>query len=129
MKRQVFILLTIVALCIQFGCGTTNSPQRIAYKSTETVVVSADTAMKTWASYVVAQRKLVLADPQKLAVLNNHENQVRDAYQKYQLAVRSIIAAQMAVSANSTNSVTIQVGAAITSASGPLLQLISQFIQ
>ncbi|MEI6075553.1 MAG: hypothetical protein WCS94_08275 [Verrucomicrobiota bacterium] len=84
------LALFLIAGTLLSGCQST--PQRVAYQSAGTTVVSADTAMHLWGAYVAAHHPGT-----------NLEAQVKSAFEKYQASVAVLCDAGAIYSAAGTN--------------------------
>lgn len=84
MSRTLFVLCFILGLLT--GCANW---KQASYKGTGTAVVTAEAAMKAWASYVVAGQATA-----------DQEAKVKAAYEKYQKAALTLIAAGKSATAN-----------------------------
>lgn len=93
----MFKLISTFALtvCLLTGCQST--PKRVAYTTTESIVLSVDAAMKVWAKYVIVQRHKHEGDVVALAELSKKEAKVRNAYEIYQKSAEAAIKAQLAL--------------------------------
>lgn len=126
--RNLLSILSLTSLLILSGLSGCSTPQKTAYAVVNTVVVSVDTSLKLWSDYYVHKKDALLKanDTQGLAVLYHKENQVRDAYTKYQAAAKLAI---MSASLVSTNMVPSQVATEINAAGDPLVALIMSVIK
>lgn len=84
MRRTWIVLCFVLALLT--GCANW---KQAAYKGTGTVVITADAAMKAWAGYVASGQ----SKPEQ-------EAKVKAAYEKYQKAALTLIAAGKSATAN-----------------------------
>jgi uncharacterized protein YceK len=96
------------------GCSSWRST---SYKTTGTVVITADTAMKAWAMHVAKG----LAKPEQ-------EITVRAAYGKYQAAMLAVIDAGKAATAADDQSALQRVVAAAAAAQADLAGIIQAFV-
>lgn len=96
------------------GCGTW---QQTTYKTAGTITITADTAMKAWAEYVVAGH----AKP-------DQEVKVRDAYAKYQAAMLTVLDVGKAATANGSTNGLQQWFQAATAAQAHLVDVVNAFL-
>lgn len=132
------IKIALIAALVAWGCifgsfigCVTQSPQRIAYNATDTVILTVDAAMKSFANYVVSEVKAASnpPNPTRMEALMQKENKVRQAYEQYQATALIIISGEMTM-INSTNSLPAnQISSALERASGPLLSLIATLMK
>lgn len=129
MKQKMIIgLVILAALCAAVaGCQGT-SAQRTAFNVSQTVVTSVGSARDAWAAYYVHQRQVLTGDTAALAKLEAKRAQVNAAWFHYTQAATTAILAQEAGFAN-TNGVPAQVGAALTAASQPFIELVTGLIK
>lgn len=107
-------LLTIAVLALLCGCASWKSA---THKTTGTVVVTADTAMKGWAAYVATGK----ATPAQEAT-------VRDCYGKYQAAMNALIDVAASATAGGNRPALELITATAAAALADLLNVISQFV-
>lgn len=99
MKMQRTSILAAFLILFLGACASWKST---SYKSTGTVVITADAAMQSWASYVAGGH----ATPAQEAA-------VRDAYGKYQKSMLAVIdAGKSASTSTNTSGLSLVVGAA-----------------
>jgi hypothetical protein len=108
------LCLAILVICLPLpGCGSWKST---AYKSSGSVVITADAGMKAWASYVVSGQ----AKPEQ-------ELAVREAYGRYQKAMTVVIdAGKLATTSDNQSALQVAVSAAAI-AQADLITLINSF--
>jgi len=110
MKKLFLALLLASSLVV--GCKTT--PQTTAGKLLASTAMTVDSTMKGWATYVAANH-----------VPDEKQKSVKDAYQKYQLAM-SVAAISYGTMANGTNNWE-SASKALTASSTALTTLITSF--
>lgn len=110
------IIVCVLSLLVMFVTGCANWKQA-AYKGTGTVVITADAAMKAWASYVAAGQ----SKPEQ-------EVKVKAAYEKYQRAALTLIAAGKAATANGNRAPFDIAVAASSAAQADLVALVQSFL-
>lgn len=119
MKNKILIAVIGASLLLGLeGCKT--SPQVVAIKTEGVIVVTVDTGMKAWASYVNAGKASMV-----------QVNAVQDAYNKYysaQIAAESILLA--VVSNTTTNTVDLaNANTSVVNAENQLLVLLNTYIK
>lgn len=125
MKRQLerfaplflsFFLFWSLATVSVAVTGCANWKQT-TYKTAGTVTITADTAMKAWAEYVVAG----LAKP-------DQEAKVRDAYGKYQASMMAVLDAGKAATASGNQTALQNWFAAAAAAQANLVNVVNAFM-
>ena len=113
------LMLAFCSLALMFastGCNTT--PQRVAYQSAGTAVVSVDTAMNLWGAYVAANHPPAA-----------QEQAVKSAYEKYQAGMSiacdagAVYAATSVTNSASSSQASLALQQAIANANAELLDL------
>jgi hypothetical protein len=112
MRRTWIVLCFVLALLT--GCANW---KQAAYKGTGTVVITADAAMKAWASYVAAGQAKA-----------EQEVKVKAAYEKYQRAALTLIAAGKSATANGNRAPFDIAVAASSAAQSDLVALVQSFL-
>lgn len=108
----LFLLFISLSLCI--SC---TSLENVAYKTTGSVVVSVDGAMRVWGDYVRSGSATV-----------NDQLRVRDVYEKYQSAIkveRSILVAYKTTPDDTALNAAMS---ALSNASGELVTLVQSLV-
>ncbi len=124
--RKLLLILSLTSLLILSGVeGCQSTPQQVVYKTTASLIDTVDASMKLWASWIVHQHTLAGVDAQKQADLNHKENIVREAYQKYQDVLKTVVLSALAAT-TTTPGQTIPTDAILNAATS-LLKTISDF--
>lgn len=119
MKQKILSILVSATLCCSIvGCTTTQ--QSVAIKTEGVIVVTVDTGMKAWATYVNSGKATIA-----------QVNAVENAYNNYYTAQVAAEAALVAVVSNtSTNTADINIANTyVTAAESQLLTLINSYIK
>ncbi len=111
-KLQTSVALAFVVALM--GCATTW--QSSAGKVLSSTALTVDAAMKSWAIYVV-----------KFHPPANQEQKVKEAYEKYQVAMKAACEAYSTAIIAKDQSVWMVASSVLTAASGSLTQLITAF--